>query len=238
MVSSKQPQRPLKQESKPTRRSSQRRPEVIRVKVPRKLLIQIHNMHIPLAIVPHHRPPPLTPILVPLNINPQAPIHLQPQEHLVVHGVPPPRGLVALHPLQLQLLQARAQVRGPLRQALRLDLGVAGGLGRAELLRVEAGDLGRVVRRRVARHQVVVLRGERVELPRELLEGGLGVVDAQVARLLQGRDGVVDAPDGEFVRVDVEVVDGVVDELARVSCASRSFGGVDLPWQALLRATS
>lgn len=58
-----------------------------------------------------------------------------------------------------------------------------------------------------------MLGGERVELAREFLEGGLGFVDAQVARLLERGDGVVDSADGEFVRVDVEVVDGVVDEL-------------------------
>lgn len=44
-------------------------------------------------------------------------------------------------------------------------------------------------------------------------ESALGFTDAEVARLLQGREGFVDATDGEFVGLDVEVADCVVDQL-------------------------
>lgn len=192
---------------------SQRIPEVVRVKVPRELLINVHDVDVALAVIPHDSPTPLALVLVALDVDPQAAVHLEPQQDLVVDGVPPARGLIALHALQLQLLEPGVQVCGLLRQPLRLDLGVARRLGRPELLRVEAGNLAGVVGRRVAGHEVVVLRGERVELPRELLEGLLGVADPQVARLLQRRQRLVDPRDGELVRVDVEVFDGVVDKL-------------------------
>ena len=55
----------------------QRLPKIIGIKIPRKLLIHIQHMHIPLAIIPNHRPRPLPILLVPLNINPQAPIHFE-----------------------------------------------------------------------------------------------------------------------------------------------------------------
>lgn len=58
-----------------------------------------------------------------------------------------------------------------------------------------------------------VLRGERVELAGEFLQGGLDVAHAEFAGLLEGGEGFADAGDGEFVWVDVEVVYCVVDEL-------------------------
>lgn len=142
-------------------------------------------MHIPLAVIPHHRPRPFAVLFVPLNIDAQAAIHLEPEQHLVIHGVPSARRGIALDALQVQLLQPRRQVRRLQRQALGLGLGVARRLGGAELVRVQARNRRRVVGRRVRRHQVVVLRCRGVELPRELLQRRLGVALAQLARLLQ-----------------------------------------------------
>lgn len=100
-------------------------------------------MHIPLAIIPHHRPRKLPIPLIPLDIDAQAAIHPKPQQDLVLDGVPPAStiSVPALYALQLQLLQARPQVRQLAGQALRLHLEVGRGLGGAELLRVEPGDL-------------------------------------------------------------------------------------------------
>lgn len=80
-------------------------------------------------------------------------------------------------------------------------------------MRVEARNGRRVVGKGVRRDQLAVLRVDRVELARELLERRVGVADVQLARLLQRRERFADAPDGELVGLDVEVVDGVVDEL-------------------------
>lgn len=139
-------------------------------------------MHIPLPIIPHHSARELAIPLVPLNINTKAAIHPKAQQHLVLDGValwPTP-----LDALQLQLLQARAQVRQLAGQALRLHLEVGGGLRGAELLRVEPGDLGRVLGGRVRRHQLRVLRLQRGQLPRELLERLVCLLPLQVACLL------------------------------------------------------
>lgn len=170
-------------------------------------------MHIPLPIIPNHRPRPLPILFVSLNLNPQAAIHLQPQQHLIIHRISSPALLRALHALQLQLLQPRRQVGRLLRQSLGLHLGVGRRLGNAELVRVEARNGRRVVGKGVRRDQLAVLRVDRVELARELLERRVGVADVQLARLLQRRERFADAPDGELVGLDVEVVDGVVDEL-------------------------
>jgi hypothetical protein len=104
---------------------SKRLPEIIGIEIPRKLLIHIHNMHIPLAIIPHHRPRPLAILFIPLNINPQAAIHFEPQQHLIVHQVPPPRRGIPFNALQFQLLQPCRQIRRLQRQPLCLCLGVA-----------------------------------------------------------------------------------------------------------------
>lgn len=61
--------------------------------------------------------------------------------------------------------------------------------------------------------EVVVVRVLRRQRAGELLEGVFGVADAQVAGLLERGDGFGDARGGELVGRDVEVVDGVVDEL-------------------------
>lgn len=191
----------------------QRLPEVVGVKVPRELLVHVHHVHIALAIVAHDRLRPLAVPPIALQVNPQAAIHLQAQQHLVVDGIPPALRGIALDALQLELLQAGGQVGGLQGEALGIVLGVGGGLCGAELDRVEAGDVGGVVGGHVRLDQVVVARRLRAELPRELLERRLGLAHAQVARLLQRRQGLLDARDGELVRVDVEVVDDVVDEL-------------------------
>lgn len=52
-----------------------------------------------------------------------------------------------------------------------------------------------------------------MEIAGEFAEGGFGFADAQVARLLECGERVIDARDGLLVRLDVEVADGVVDEL-------------------------
>lgn len=54
------------------------------------------------------------------------------------------------------------------------------------------------------------------------LQGALGFAHAQVAGLLQGGEGLVDARDGVLVWLDVEVLDGVADELGgRVAVSIR-----------------
>lgn len=58
-----------------------------------------------------------------------------------------------------------------------------------------------------------MLGGQRVERAREPLERFFGVAEAEVARLLQGCEGLGDARDAELVGGDVEVGDGVADEL-------------------------
>jgi ABC-type amino acid transport substrate-binding protein len=69
----------------------------------------------------------------------------------------------------------------------------------------------------MGRRELVVLRVDGVELPREPLERGVAVAEVQLARLLERREGFRDAADGELVGLDVEVVDGVVDELGSSS---------------------
>ena len=63
--------------------------------------------------------------------------------------------------------------------------------------------------------EIGVLGVQCVERARELLEGGLGIAKAEVARLLESRDRFGDARDGDFVGGDVEVGDSVPDELER-----------------------
>lgn len=170
-------------------------------------------MHIPLPIIPHNRPRPLPILVVPLDVDAKAPVHLEAQQDLVVDDVPPLRGLVPLHPLQIELLQPGRQVGRLLGEALRLHLGIARCLCGPELARVEGCDLGGVARRGVRGRELGVLRGERVELAGELLEAGFYLAHAEVARLLERGEGFADARDGELVGLDVEVVDCVVDEL-------------------------
>lgn len=69
----------------------------------------------------------------------------------------------------------------------------------------------------VSAHGVIVLRAERVKRAREFAEVCLGLADAEVAGLLEGGKGVVYAGDGEFVGLDVEVCNCVLDKLAGVS---------------------
>lgn len=80
-------------------------------------------------------------------------------------------------------------------------------------MRVEARDGRGVVRGRVRRQQLVVLCVDGVELAGELLERRVGVADVEVAGLLQRGERFADAAYGELVGLNVEVVDGVVDEL-------------------------
>ena len=175
-------------------------------------------MNVSLPVIPHHRLGPLPIPLIPLKVDPQTPVNLQPQQHLVIHRIPPPRNLIPLHPLHLQLLQPRLQIRMFQRQPLCLDLRIARCFGGAELVSVEARDargvIGAVV---VSGGEVVVLGCEGGEMAGEFLEGGVGVMDAEVAGLLEGGEGLCDAGDGVFVWVDVEVVDGMGDELRRWS---------------------
>lgn len=150
---------------------SNRLPEVIRVEEARELLIDIDNVDIALAVIPHNRLAELAPRpvlgLVALDINTQAAVDAEAQQHLVVDGVAAALVGHALDALQLELAQAALQVGGAGREALRLDLEVRGRLGRAELLRVEARDLRGVRRGRVRGRELLVLRLLRVELARE-----------------------------------------------------------------------
>lgn len=52
-----------------------------------------------------------------------------------------------------------------------------------------------------------------VELATKFAQRGLGLSNAQVARLLKCSERVIDARDGLFIRVDVEVTNRVMDEL-------------------------
>lgn len=45
-------------------------------------------------------------------------------------------------------------------------------------------------------------------------KGAFGFSYSQVACLLEGGEGFIDAADGDFVRVDVEIADCVVDQLS------------------------
>lgn len=45
-------------------------------------------------------------------------------------------------------------------------------------------------------------------------QSAFGFSDAQVAGLLEGGEGFVDAADGDFVGVDVEIADCMVDQLS------------------------
>lgn len=181
-----------------TRRPSQGLPEVVCVKEARKLLVHVDHVDVPLAVIPYDCLGPLAVPLVPLEVDAQAAVDLEPQQDLVVDGVPPPGGGggVALDALQLQLVQAGLEVGGGEGEALGVRLGVGGGLCGPELERVEARDARRVVRRRVRRHQVVVPRRVRRQLPAELLERRLGLARPEVARLLERREGLCDARDG------------------------------------------
>lgn len=60
-----------------------------------------------------------------------------------------------------------------------------------------------------------VLRLHGREVPGEFAQRIGGCTRPQVAGLGEGREGVVDARDGDFVGTDIEVLDRVVDELAR-----------------------
>ncbi|KAJ6444287.1 tetratricopeptide repeat 11 Fission 1 protein [Purpureocillium lavendulum] len=159
-----------------------------------------------------------------------AAVDLEAQQHLVVDRVSaaPAVGTAAaaaafggrLHALQLELLQAGGEVGGARGEALGLHLGVGGGLGGAELARVERCNVRCVVLgRRVRGRDVVVLRRQRPQLPRELAQRRLGVAHPQVARLLQRRQRLRHARHRELVGLDVEVVDCVVDEL-RIACVA------------------
>lgn len=65
-------------------------------------------MHIALPVIPHHRLLPLSTFLIPLDINAETPVYLEPQQHLVVDRIPPPACLIPLDALELQLLQPGA----------------------------------------------------------------------------------------------------------------------------------
>lgn len=92
-------------------------------------------------------------------------------------------------------------------------------------MRVEARNRGRVRGRLVLGRELVVLRAERVELPRQAPEGRLGLLDLQLAGFLQGGEGLFDARDGRLVGRCVEVVDGVLDELAETGVSTWSGRG-------------
>lgn len=70
-----------------------------------------------------------------------------------------------------------------------------------------------------------VLGLQRGELAGELAEGCFGGFDAEIAGLVESREGFIYAGDGEFVGRDVEVLNGVVDELGaqRDVLVKRSF---------------
>lgn len=63
-------------------------PEVVCVKEARKLLVHVDHVDVPLAVVPYHRLGPLPVPFVPLEVDAQATVHLEPQKHLVINGIP------------------------------------------------------------------------------------------------------------------------------------------------------
>jgi hypothetical protein len=199
----------------PPPQTSQSLPEIIGIKEPRESLVQIHNVNIPLPVIPHHSARKFALLLIPLDIDTQAPIHPQAQQDLVLDGVaaPGPSRIPALDTLQLQLLQPRPEVRQLAREPLRLHLEVRRGLCGAELLRVEPRDLGRVLGGGVRGDQLGVLRLEGAQLPGEFFQGLVGLLALEVAGLLEGGEGVVYAGYRYLVWADVEILDCVVNEL-------------------------
>lgn len=142
-------------------------PKVIGVEEPAKLAIHVHDVHVALAVVPHNRPAENLPVgvaLVALNVDAQATVHAQSQQHFVLDGILAAPGdvVAAVDALHLELLQAGGQVGLLLGEALGLDFGVRRGLGGAELLGVEACDFGGVGRGRMRGDEVFVLRVEGV----------------------------------------------------------------------------
>ena len=177
-------------------------------------------MHVALAVIPHNGAGEIAiAAALALDLDAQTAVDLQTQQDLVVQGrvaaavAAGGARVPALDALGLELLQAGREVGGGAAEALGLHLEVGRGLGGAELLRVEPRDLGRVRRRRVRRRQLLVLRLQGVQLSRGFLQGVLGVAHAQVPRLGKSGQGIMDSRDGRLVGADVEVVDGVVDEL-------------------------
>jgi hypothetical protein len=67
----------------------------------------------------------------------------------------------------------------------------------------------------VRRDRLFIVRFQTTESPRQLAQGEFCLPDAQVACLLEGGEGVGNAGQGKFVRLDVEVADGVADQLSR-----------------------
>lgn len=215
-----------------------RLPQIIRVEEFRKLGIDIHHMHIPLLRVPNDRfvvvaclvrldvdtqrsvdlelqsmphPPTLSALALFLQPPPPLGAGLYNSHGSIIHLPLPPRLIIPLHPLSLQIRQARLQhLQLPL-QPLTLNLDLGSSLRDPEFLRVQFADLGRMAHAVMRGDGLFVLGGEGGEVAGEFAEGVFGIADAEVAGLLEGGEGFVDAAQGEFIGLDVEVGDCVVD---------------------------
>lgn len=106
-------------------------PEVVCVKESRELLVHVDNMHVPFAIIPNNSLGPLTIPLVPLNVDAQASIHLEPQQHLVINWISASSisCRIALHALKLQLAKTSLEVSGRQSKALSVGFSISGSFG-------------------------------------------------------------------------------------------------------------
>jgi hypothetical protein len=109
-------------------------PEVVCVKESREFLVHVDNMHIPFAIIPNNSLRPLPIPLVPLNVDAQAPVHLEPQQHLIINWISASSisCRIALHALKLQLAKTSLEVGGRQSKALSVGLSISSSFGGAE----------------------------------------------------------------------------------------------------------
>ena len=140
-----------------------------RVEEPTKLRIDRNNIDITPRHIPHHRPRKLARRRILLRINAQAPINPQLQHDLILSHLL--RRARPLHALSLQPLQLLPQAPNLTTQSLALDLELGRLLRDAELGRVEAQDLLRVLCGVVGLEVVVVGAGGVVELALQRGEG-------------------------------------------------------------------
>jgi hypothetical protein len=104
-------------------------------------------MHIALAIISNNRLGPLAIPLVTLNVNAEATIHLESQQHFVINRISASRvrRSISFHALELKLAQTGLQVRSGESETFRIGFSVGSGLCRAELEGVETGNVGSVI---------------------------------------------------------------------------------------------
>lgn len=122
-------------------------------------------MHISLCRISHHRLRIQPRLRIRLHINTQHAVHLELQQHLIIHRFFPSHTPVLILP---QLRQRPPRAPNILLQPLALELGLASLLCDSKLCRVEAQNLGGV------RGRIVGLHGEGMGA----VEGGEGAVES------------------------------------------------------------